>query len=395
MITCRGNVLHFLLSMESNNTIYGITTNPYDETRTAGGSSGGEAVNIVQGFCNASIGTDIAGSVRIPALFCGLVGFKPTTMRLSSQAIGYMFERRFGSDQRPGQVANNLELQAIFPNQLGVISKSVEDASRLMQVLVRDQAYDNLVAPLPWNPQPRFARRLGVVRQISYFEPCASSARALQETVAKLEARGYVIVELDLEEILAEVIYWANVVYFVSPYLWETITGRISLREELFPMYEAAKKINQLPFWLVKIIRYLEGDSRTGRALAQFIDSKTHSQTRINAALSSLYVRLERKLSAHNVSALLSVGLPLPAIKLYSSNHLMMMCGYLFVFNFLKMPAGVVPVTRVRENEQFYESRHRDKITECAKQSMEGSAGRAGVRAGFPGRGGAGGYERY
>jgi fatty acid amide hydrolase len=375
VITCRGNVPQFLLSMESNNTIYGITTNPFNVNRTAGGSSGGDAVNLVQGYCNAAIGTDIAGSVRIPALFCGLVGFKPTTHRLSNQVIGYMFERRYGSDQRPAPVINNFELEVIFPNQLGVITKSVSDAEKLMTVLVEDQQYDNLVLSIPWNPQPKFVKRIGVIRKMKYFEPCVSNARAIDETIIKLQKQNYEFVEMDVEDILSQVAYWTNITYHISPYLWETIKGNIPLKEELFPMYELAKKLHSLPLWLVKIMRYFEGDSRKGHALECYLASKKYSQNDINSALAGLYKKLEKEMTNKGVSALLSVGLPLPAIKLYSSNYIMMICAYLFIFNFLKMPAGVVPVTQVREDEQIYESEYQDVFTETAKECMINSKG--------------------
>ena len=374
VITCRGNVPQFLLSIESSNTIYGITKNPFDPTRTAGGSSGGEAANIVLGFCNAAIGTDIAGSVRIPALFCGLIGFKPTTHRLSNRAIGFMFERRFGSDVRPAQVQNSLELEVIFPNQVGVITKCVEDAQKLMEVMVRNQDFDYLVPPLKW-VVPKFERRIGVIRKLNVFEPCVTSSRAIDESISFLEKKGYSFVEIDVQEIIEKLDYWINVTYHFSPYIWETIKGKVSLNEELFPLYEITKKLHKLPLWVVKIAKYFEGNSRKGHALDCYLGSKKYTQAQINSNIEKLYLEFEKVLSQNRVSAILSVGLPLPALKLNSSNYLTMTCVYLYIFNFFKMPAGVCPVTKVRENEQFYESEHQDIFTETAKTCMEGAKG--------------------
>lgn len=62
----------------TGHSAFGVITNPHDEEHTAGGSSGGSAVLVATGEVDASIGTDQGGSVRIPAAFCGVVGFKPT-----------------------------------------------------------------------------------------------------------------------------------------------------------------------------------------------------------------------------------------------------------------------------------------------------------------------------
>ena len=70
--------------MESVNNIFGNTKNPFNLDRISGGSSGGEAVLIRLGLVNSSIGSDVAGSIWIPALLCGIVGFKPTTGRVSN-----------------------------------------------------------------------------------------------------------------------------------------------------------------------------------------------------------------------------------------------------------------------------------------------------------------------
>jgi aspartyl-tRNA(Asn)/glutamyl-tRNA(Gln) amidotransferase subunit A len=69
------------------NPFYGTTRNPIDELRIAGGSSGGSAAAVVARLCAAATGSDTGGSVRIPAAFCGCVGFKPTFGKFSTQGL--------------------------------------------------------------------------------------------------------------------------------------------------------------------------------------------------------------------------------------------------------------------------------------------------------------------
>ncbi len=76
------NLPDLLFAFESDNLLFGRTNNPYDVTRTSGGSSGGEASLIAAGGSPLGLGSDCAGSVRLPAAFCGIAGLKPTSGRL-------------------------------------------------------------------------------------------------------------------------------------------------------------------------------------------------------------------------------------------------------------------------------------------------------------------------
>ena len=72
------NVSEFCQSATTDNLLGPDTANPFDPSRTAGGSSGGAAASVASGTCTLGLGSDGGGSIRIPASFCGLVGFKPT-----------------------------------------------------------------------------------------------------------------------------------------------------------------------------------------------------------------------------------------------------------------------------------------------------------------------------
>jgi amidase len=78
----RTNLPDLLFAFESDNLLFGATTNPYDPARTSGGSSGGEAALIAACGSPLGLGSDCAGSVRVPSAFCGIAGIKPTSGRL-------------------------------------------------------------------------------------------------------------------------------------------------------------------------------------------------------------------------------------------------------------------------------------------------------------------------
>jgi Amidase len=81
----KGNVTQLMMLPESTNHIWGRSLNPHNRDRTPGGSSGGDAALVASGCVPLSVSSDVAGSIRIPASFCGVVGFKPSSQRVSGK----------------------------------------------------------------------------------------------------------------------------------------------------------------------------------------------------------------------------------------------------------------------------------------------------------------------
>jgi aspartyl-tRNA(Asn)/glutamyl-tRNA(Gln) amidotransferase subunit A len=114
------NTHEIALGVTNNNPHYGACKNPWDITRTPGGSSGGSAVAVATGMALAALGTDTGGSIRIPASLCGVVGLKPTYGRVSLRGIL--------------PLSWNLD-------HAGPITRKVEDAALMLQVM---GGYDEL-----------------------------------------------------------------------------------------------------------------------------------------------------------------------------------------------------------------------------------------------------------
>ncbi|MBZ5583179.1 MAG: amidase, partial [Acidobacteriia bacterium] len=132
------NLPDLLFAFESDNFLFGATNNPYDATRTAGGSSGGEAALIAAGGSPLGLGSDAAGSVRLPAAFCGIAGIKPTSGRLP----------RTGHFPPAGGWIERLW-------QIGPMARSVQDLITVMPLLVGPDGIDPTVVDMPWGDPSR------------------------------------------------------------------------------------------------------------------------------------------------------------------------------------------------------------------------------------------------
>jgi len=127
------NLPDMLFAFESDNLVFGRTNNPYDVTRTSGGSSGGEAALIAACGSPIGLGSDAAGSVRVPAAFCGIASLKPTSGRLSR--TGH-FPPRGGWIERLWQI--------------GPMARRVEDLGVMMRLLVGSGDSDPTVVSMPF-----------------------------------------------------------------------------------------------------------------------------------------------------------------------------------------------------------------------------------------------------
>ncbi|MDC0681961.1 amidase [Sorangium atrum] len=126
------NVSELCMWMETNNRLYGRTNNPYDPARTAGGSSGGEAAVIGAGGAPVGLGSDIGGSIRMPAFFNGVFGHKPTGGLVPTT----------GQFPLPGE--RGLRFMTTGP-----IARRAEDLMPVLRILAGPDARDPGCAPLP------------------------------------------------------------------------------------------------------------------------------------------------------------------------------------------------------------------------------------------------------
>jgi amidase len=178
------NVPLMLADMQSYNAIYGTTNNPWDLARTPGGSSGGAAAALAAGFVPLELGTDIGGSLRIPAHFCGIFAHKPTHGIVPQRGIA-----------PPGTPQLSIPIQVPFA-VAGPMARSAGDLALALDVLAGPDAADALGYKLEL-PPPRHADlrefRVLVIDQHPLL-PVAANIRAALDAMADRLAKHGVIV---------------------------------------------------------------------------------------------------------------------------------------------------------------------------------------------------------
>ncbi|HOE00221.1 MAG TPA: Asp-tRNA(Asn)/Glu-tRNA(Gln) amidotransferase subunit GatA [Kiritimatiellia bacterium] len=190
VFVARTNTDEFAMGGSTATSCFGPTRNPWSPARVPGGSSGGSAAAVAARLAPAALGTDTSGSIRQPAAFCGVTGFKPTYGRVSRQ----------------GCVANASSL-----DQIGPLARSVEDAAALYQAIAGVDPLDSTTSPRPVGgvlaaaQQARDLKglKLGVPREYFIAELAPELAQLTRAAIDQCAALGAEIVEVSLPHVSA------------------------------------------------------------------------------------------------------------------------------------------------------------------------------------------------
>jgi aspartyl-tRNA(Asn)/glutamyl-tRNA(Gln) amidotransferase subunit A len=198
IIIGKTNLDEFAMGSSNENSFYSVARNPHNPEFVPGGSSGGSAIAVAAGMAHTALGSDTGGSIRQPAAFCGVVGFKPSYGRVS----------RFG-----------LVAFASSLDQIGPLTRSVSDAALVASVISGHDPHDSTTSHLPpieAAPSP-FATseqraRLGVVGKAILGSVSSDVRRTYEDVLDRLRAHGYSTVEVDFFSIDA----WIPTYYILA-----------------------------------------------------------------------------------------------------------------------------------------------------------------------------------
>ena len=174
----RTNCDEFAMGGSTEHSAFGVTKNPHDEKRVAGGSSGGSAAAVAAGMVPVALGSDTGGSIREPAAFCGVVGLKPT----------------YGSVSRNGLIAMGSSLDVIGP-----FAKTVTDAETVFRAIAGHDPKDS--TSLPDNAQKPDVKKkmtIGIPRDFLSEGVDADLLQQFEKTLAALKSAGHTTIDVTL-----------------------------------------------------------------------------------------------------------------------------------------------------------------------------------------------------
>ncbi|CAM9923414.1 unnamed protein product [Ascophyllum nodosum] len=373
-----GNVPQCLMLPESKNAIFGRTDNPWNTDRTPGGSSGGDGSLVASRCAPIALGSDIGGSIRIPCHFTGICGLKPTPERMSKKGMTPP-----SKDGKTGQ-------QIIQPT-MGPMATSVDDLALVMSALCSATMWDGdvYVPCLPWDKTvvgtgTGCPLKVGFFSTDHWFEPRPTVARAIREATKGLQAAGHEVVPFEPPVDGWEIVRLffgligaeGNMQVFV-----DALQG-----ENMLPEYDLFWRLSNMPNWVRPLmcwmLRRVLGDYRRAHLLggARNKGLSVRQYYKLVGDTFDLRSKWAEAFTEAGLDAVIFPAVPLPALPHGASRELTPIFTYTFLANLLHWPAGVVPVTVVRHDEEDYDVEHlpmsqQDATARLAQVALKGLAG--------------------
>lgn len=338
VILGRTNVSQFMLFVESRNPVYGQTANAFSFDHTPGGSSGGEATAIAAGMSPLGVGTDIGGSIRVPAHFSGIAGLKPTLDRLPMRGC---------ATSLPGQEAVRA--------QLGPMARRVKDLELFFAGLDHRRAseLDPRVPPMAWEPmreEMATKLRVGVYLQDGLVPPSLSVVRAVEHAARLLEERGCEIVPFTPPRVEELIFSYTSI--FGSD-------GGVTLGEQLGEddidvALQSLKLLAKMPRAVrMTAAKALEaaGEPIVAKLLASVGRRPVENLWKLTAHIRNYRFEMLSAWDAHGIDVVLCPPFATPALPHEGSRDFVLAGSFAMLWNHVQFPAGVVPVSTVRPDE--------------------------------------------
>ncbi len=334
----RTNLSQTMLYVEARNPLFGQTSNPWSLSHTPGGSSGGEGAAIACGESPLGIGTDIGGSIRTPAHFCGIAGLKPSLDRLPMKGYRTVLAGQEAVRGMGGPLARTASDLAMF---FGALNPR------------RLAALDPRVPPLPWEDPGAVnlsGLRVGVYSDDGVLPASASVARAVSRAASALEARGATAVAFEppgVRDLLSA---------YLGALSADGGAGLVAALEggEVDPVLQPLRRMAAVPArarTLLARTAHVLGQGNLGLMLDAMGDKSVGELWRLTNQLRTYRTTLLDAMDRLRLDLLLCPPFATAAVPHGGSKNFTLASSYSILWNATQLPAGVVPVTRVRAGE--------------------------------------------
>ncbi|XP_055963776.1 vitamin D3 hydroxylase-associated protein-like isoform X2 [Sorex fumeus] len=332
VVFAKTNVPQAMMSYNSFNPVFGWTLHPKDPQKMPGGSSSGEAVLIASGGSILGMGSDLGGSIRLPASLCGVCGFKVTSARLSSLGV---------LSAMPGQ--------STVMAALGPMARDVDSLVLCLRALLCAELFrlDPTVPPLPFNDQLYSCSeplRIGYCEEFDSLSPTLPCMRrVLQQSRELLERAGHKTDSMTFH------FFYGGILADGLETLSELLRD-----EKRSPSPGLILELCRLPVFLRRLLSVLLRPwvPRLAKVMKKSVGLRSVRKLwELQVALKTYKHEVIRQWTALELDVLLCPS-PCPAYNLSAKDFPFGQSSYTCLYNVLDFPAGTLPVSTVTEEDE-------------------------------------------
>jgi fatty acid amide hydrolase len=356
------NVAQLLLAVESSNPVYGKTNNPWNLDRSPGGSSGGEGAIVAAGGSPLGIGTDIGGSVRIPAAFCGIAALKPTQGRTPDQ----------------GRCSVPIGQRAVV-SQVGILARTVADVALGTGIIAGTRESD-LVPAVPLGDYRAIdvsRLRVAVFEDDGAFPSGPAVRRGVREAAQILAAAGARVTPWAPPDVDEALDLYFGLLTADGGHGLGTLTRGEKIDPIIAPLMMFAQRSHRT-LGAIRALLNVLGQRGSSDKLRAFGHGDTHHYWQLvdrQMAYRERFLRALDDADGGPFDVVLCPPCAVPAYTHGAARDLGLLGSYHLLANLLGFPAGVVPVTRVRTEEEAGRAASRDMVYGAVNKVERNSAG--------------------
>lgn len=378
----KGNVPQGFMSYDSYSHPFGKALNPFNKSFLAGGSSGGDAGLVSSKCVLFAIGSDLGGSIRIPSLFCGVFGLKPTSNKLSKiGSIGFDGTGNFSIpnlNSSYGPITRNVEdLILVSKNLFGKYPKDLSTSCALFN----DKFCESQISfKVGYFFEDDFAETSPCIKSklsnlISSLDKYNEDKTTLNKQYGIINSYSFTLIDLNDFINKKDCLFYLGYELLMNSHCFELIEQTLENfgNEEKLYFIDRFSDFNKLSNFSKK----LRGTYLGKRKGHYMLNCKTHNS--VESFMGLIYEVTKKKneflrfLNLKDINTIMFPTLQFGAIRsdLYELDTFIMKT--MFIFNLLDLPCTNIPLGLI--NDCSYESKHNDSLTEMIKMNLNSSKG--------------------
>ncbi|CBX91422.1 hypothetical protein IAQ61_010776 [Plenodomus lingam] len=331
-----------LLSFESTNDVWGQCKNPHNDKYSPGGSTGGESALLAFGGSRIGIGSDVAGSVRVPAHFSGCYSIRCSTGRWPKVGMN-----------------TSMAGQEAIPSVFSPMARSLNDLTYFTRAFIQMKpwTYDYTVHPLPWRQdmEDEYADdnktlRIGVMRTDHVVDPSPACARALDQTVTALQAAGHTVFDVSPPSPYSALQIASHLLLSDGG---QTFLSHFRTGESNDPGAAQMVRYMRLPRFLKYAhylwVKYVRRDPVWAGLIRNWHPKSAYEYWQLVGRREAYKARFYEWWDEQEggMDVLLTPPNATPAVPHGAMHDAFSSCGYTFLFNLLDYSASILPITHV------------------------------------------------